>query len=274
MTALMTRGANACPRTLSSENGVARVIEIPVTTSPQVFTGLFVITFIQRQFAKMKVNLSQPRRMRRLVDVFKAPGEFLPCGLSLAKEAGQFGVNDASNPIDRKNVAAGQLLGLFEHSDCLFDITVPPQQRQPHCILGAQQADDSQVQRLLYGRQMFIELPETRTEEFGSFILQIRIRKLVHQYEHQLWVSWRAGAVYEFQIFQFHVVQLRGARVIAPKNQDQRRDNQQKNTQSCRDPETRTDSHNFLLSFAWLSREEKSRRPSSGAALFLKSFQT
>src|SRR5262249_17784949 len=33
-----------------------RVIEIRVTASPEVFPGLFVITFIQRQFAKMKVN--------------------------------------------------------------------------------------------------------------------------------------------------------------------------------------------------------------------------
>src|SRR5215831_17886762 len=222
----------------------------------------------------MKVNFSQPRWMRRLVDVLQAPGEFLLCRLSLAKEAGQFGVNDASNPIDRKNVAAGQLPGLFEHSDCLFDITVLPQQRQPRRVLSAQQADDSQVQRLLYGRQVWIELPETRTEEFGPLILQIRIRKLGHQYEHQLWVSWRSGAVYEFQIFQFHVAPLRGARVIAPKNQDQRCDNQQKNTQSCTDPETRTDFHNSLLSFAWPSREEKSRRPSPGVTRVLKSFQT
>src|SRR5215468_692067 len=34
------------------------VIEIPVTTSPQVFPGLFDITFIQRKLAKMKVNFS------------------------------------------------------------------------------------------------------------------------------------------------------------------------------------------------------------------------
>src|SRR5215467_12428151 len=117
---------------------------------------------------------------------------------------------------------------------------------------------------------MWIELPETLTEEFGSLILQIRIRKLIHQYEHQLRVSWRAGAVYEFQIFQFHVVPLRGARVIAPENQDQRCDNQQKNTQSCPDPEARTDIHKFLLSFSWPSREERSRRPSPGVTLVLK----
>src|SRR5262245_660704 len=121
---------------------------------------------------------------------------------------------------------------------------------------------------------MWIELPETRTEEFGSLILQIRIRKLVHQYEHQLWVSWRTGAVYEFQIFQFHVVPLRGARVIAPKNQNRRCDNQQKNTQSCPDPQTRTDFHKSLLPFAWASRENTSRRTSPGPALFLKSLRT
>src|SRR5215472_11020871 len=94
-------------------------------------------------------------------------------------------------------------------------------------MLSAQQANDSQIQRLLNRRQLRLKVRETRAEEVRSLILQIRIRKLSHQYEQQLRVLWRGDAVYGLQIFEFRAVQLRGTLVIAAKNNNGHNDQQQ-----------------------------------------------
>src|SRR5215471_11964208 len=41
-----------------------RVIEVGIAAAPQVLLGLSCIAVVQRQFAKMVVDLPQPRRMR------------------------------------------------------------------------------------------------------------------------------------------------------------------------------------------------------------------
>src|SRR5215510_11540159 len=94
-------------------------------------------------------------------------------------------------------------------------------------MLSAQQANDSQIQRLLNRRQLWLEFLETRAEEFRSLILLIRICKLSHQYEHQLRVLWRGNAIHGLQIFEFRAVQLRGTLVSTAKNDNRHNDQQQ-----------------------------------------------
>src|SRR5215468_9936868 len=103
-------------------------------------------------------------------------------------------------------------------------------------MLGAQQANDSQVQRLPNRRQLGLKFPETRAEEFRSFVLQVRVRKLRHQYEQQFRVLWRGDAVYRLQVLQIRVAQLRGVPVTAPKDDKSHNDKQQ-NAQQCADPQ-------------------------------------
>ena len=93
-------------------------------------------------------------------------------------------------------------------------------------MLSAQQANDSQVQRLLNRRQLGLKFPETRAEKFRSLVLQVRIRKLSHQYEQQFRVLWRGDAVYGLQVLQIRVAQLRGVPVTAPKGDKSHNDKQ------------------------------------------------
>src|SRR5262249_32438850 len=103
-------------------------------------------------------------------------------------------------------------------------------------MLGAQQANDSQVQRLLNRCQLSLKLPETRAEKFRSLALQVRIRKLSHQYEQQFRVLWRGDAVYGLQVLQIWVAHLHGVPVTAPKGDKSHSDKQQ-DAQRCADPQ-------------------------------------
>src|SRR5215467_852319 len=103
-------------------------------------------------------------------------------------------------------------------------------------MLDAQQANDSQVQGLLNRRQLGLKFPETGAEEFRSLALQVRIRKLSHQYEQQFRILWRGDAVYGLQVLQIRVTHLRGVPVIAPKGGKSHSDKQQ-NAQRCADPQ-------------------------------------
>src|SRR5262244_1022970 len=98
------------------------------------------------------------------------------------------------------------------------------------------QANDSQVQRLLNRRQLGLKFPETRAEKFRSLVLQVRIRKLSHQYEQQFRVLWQGDAVYGLQVLQVRVAQLRELPVTAPKG-DKSDSDQQQNAQQCADPQ-------------------------------------
>src|SRR5262249_43880781 len=94
-------------------------------------------------------------------------------------------------------------------------------------MLSAQQADDSQVQRLLNRCQLGVKLRETRVEKFRPLVLQIRICKLSHQYEQQLRVFWWGDAVYRLQVLQIRIAQLRIVPVSTPKIDNSHYDNQQ-----------------------------------------------
>src|SRR6516225_6053045 len=87
----------------------------------------------------------------------------------------------------------------------------------PRRHVSAQQANDSQVQRLLNRCQLGLKFPETRAEKFRSLVLQVRIRKLSHQYEQKFRVLWRGDAVYGLQVLQIRVAQLPEVPVTAPK---------------------------------------------------------
>src|SRR5262249_47646621 len=104
---------------------------------------------------------------------------------------------------------------LIQGGNRVVYVSVALQQRHPGCILSTQQANNSQVQRLLNRRQLWLEAPETRVEKFRTLFLQIRIRKLSHQDEHQFWILRRGDAVYGLQMFELRAVQLAGTFVMA-----------------------------------------------------------
>ena len=94
-------------------------------------------------------------------------------------------------------------------------------------MLSAQQANDSQVQRLLNRRQLGLKFPKTRAEKFRSLSLQIRIRKLSHQDEQQFRVLWRGDAVYGLQVFQIGAMPFRRRIITASKKNKRQNDEDQ-----------------------------------------------
>src|SRR5215471_15629216 len=181
-------------------------------------------------------NFTQPCRMRRFVCVFKTPGEFLLCSLSLVKVAWKLRMHDTGDPVHDENLTARELLCLIKRGNRVLYVPVALQKRHRGGMLSAQQANDSQVQRLLNRRQLGLKFPETRAEIFRSLVLQVRIRKLSHQYEQQFRVLWRGDAVYGLQVLQIRIAQLRGVPVTAPKGEKSRNEKQQ-NAQQCPDPQ-------------------------------------
>ena len=99
-------------------------------------------------------------------------------------------------------------------------------------MLSTQQTNDSQVQRLLNRRQLGLKFPETGAEKLRSLALQVRIRKLSHQYEQQFRVLWWGDAVYGLQVLKIRVAQLRGVPLTAPKS-DKNPNDKQQNAQEC-----------------------------------------
>src|SRR5215471_13148143 len=173
--------------------------------------------------------------MGRFVCVLKTPSQFLLRSLSLVKVAWKLRMHDAGNPVHNENLAAGELPCLVKRGNRVLYIPVALQKRHRGGVLSAQQTNDSQVQRLLNRRQLGLKFPETRSEKFRSLVLQVRVRKLSHQYEQQFWVLWRGDAVYGLQVLQIRIAQLRGVPVTAPKGEKSRNEKQQ-NAQQCPDP--------------------------------------
>ena len=82
------------------------MIEIGIAAAPKVLICLCGVAIIQGEFAEMKINFAQPRRMRRFVSVLCAPRELLLRGLSLVKKARQFGMHDPGDPVHDENLPA------------------------------------------------------------------------------------------------------------------------------------------------------------------------
>src|SRR5205809_4308228 len=60
----------------------------------------------------------------------------------------KFGMDHAGNPIHNEELPSGKLLGLIENRDRVFHVTDSVQQRNGRCMLGSQQSDGAQIQRL------------------------------------------------------------------------------------------------------------------------------
>ena len=67
--------------------------------------------------------------MRRLIGIFHTPGQLRLGWLPLMKNAGEFGMDDARDPVHNVNLPPGKLLGLFQYSDRFFDVADSVQQR-------------------------------------------------------------------------------------------------------------------------------------------------
>src|SRR4030095_12950240 len=135
-------------------------------------------------------------------------------------------MDDTGDPVHYENLPARELLSLIERSNRFSYIAIALQKRHRGGMLSAQQANDSQVQRLLNRSQLGLKLPETRVEKFRSLVLQVRIRTLSHQYEQQFRVAWRGDAVYGLQVLQIRVAQLRGMPVTTPQGDKSHNDQQ------------------------------------------------
>src|SRR5713226_3524287 len=118
------------------------------------------------------------------------------------EKARKFRMDNASNPIHNEDLPSGKLLGLIEDRNRVFHITESVQQRDGRCVLGAQQSDGAQIQRLLRVRQARAEFLQSRRKELRSFTLHVGVRVLRHQQKQQLWIlRWRDG-VYGLEVFE------------------------------------------------------------------------
>src|SRR5579864_47663 len=165
-------------------------------------------------------------------------------------------MHDPGDPVHDKNLSAGYMLCLVEDGDRVSYIPIAIQHPHSGCILSAQQPDDSQIRRLLNRCQLWLELLETRAEEFCPLILKIRTGELAHQYENPLRILWWRDAVHGLQIFEFRTVPLRGTLVGTAQN-DNRHNDEQQNGQQPTDAPT---SGIHKPSFASLNNSGKTRR--------------
>src|SRR6266849_5913202 len=118
------------------------------------------------------------------------------------EKARKFRMDNAGNPIHNEDLPSGKLLGLIEDRNRVFHITESVQQRDGRCVLGAQQSDGAQIQRLLRVRQARAEFLQSRRKEVRAFTLQVGVRILRHQAEQQLWVLRRRDRVDGLQVFE------------------------------------------------------------------------
>ena len=121
----------------------------------------------------------------------------------LLKESGQFGTNDPGNPIHNKDLAAGELLRLVQHRDRVSDVADSAEQRDGRRVLGAQQTDSAQIERLLRVAKTRGESIESGGQELCALRLLVGIGEFAHEKKEQLWILWRRNAVYCLQIFEF-----------------------------------------------------------------------
>src|SRR6266851_10314132 len=114
----------------------------------------------------------------------------------------KLGMDNAGNPVDHEDLPSGKLLGLIQGHHRVFHVADSVQQRDGRCVLGSQQSDGAQIQRLLSVRQTGTEFLQPRREELRTLTLQVRVRVLRHQQKHQLWIARWRDAVYSLQVFE------------------------------------------------------------------------
>src|SRR5215831_19131410 len=162
------------------------MVKVRITAATEVILRLALIALVTFELGEVVIHLAQPCGVRRLVDVFDAPCQFLTSGLSLPKKAREFRVDDPSDPVHDENLAPRQLLGPLKDRDRVLNVSIPAPERQRRSMLRPQQADDAQIKRLLNGRQTPLEFFAAGRKEFRSFALPVGTYVLRQQQEHQL----------------------------------------------------------------------------------------
>ena len=117
------------------------------------------------------------------VDIFDTPNQLLLRSLSLIKAIGKLGVDHSGNPIHHENFPTGKALGFRQDGNGLFHPTDPAQQWNRMCMLGSQQPNRAQIQRLLNIRQPRLEFLQPHVEKLNALRLHIGIGILPHQQE-------------------------------------------------------------------------------------------
>src|SRR5262249_16966788 len=82
-----------------------RAVKVRVTAATEVILCPGFVAVATCEFGEMVVHLTQPSGMRRLVDVFDAPLQFLTRSLPLAKKSRNIGIDDAGDPVHDENIA-------------------------------------------------------------------------------------------------------------------------------------------------------------------------
>src|SRR5215467_2842822 len=122
-------------------------------------------------------------------------------------------------------------------------------------MLSAQQANDSKVQRFLNRRQLRLEVLEACREEICPLLLQIGVRKLGHQNEHEFRILQRGDAVNGLQVFEIGIAQLGGGTASTSKKYGTC-NNKQQNTANYSDSQKRRGFHQPSFCFADVQGEE------------------
>src|SRR5260370_13442343 len=122
--------------------------------------------------------------------------------LPLLEQAWKFGVDDAGNPVHNKDMSSGKLLGLIQNPDGVFHVTYSVQQRDGRCVLGSQQSDGAQIQRLLRVGQARTEFLQSSRKELRALTLHVGVGVLPHQQKQELRILRRRNRVYGLQVIE------------------------------------------------------------------------
>src|SRR5260221_10376317 len=126
-----------------------RLIKTLVTSLSEIVTGFGLVTIGESEFSQPKVHFPQPADLGRFGDVRGAPCQIVLCGLLLMEETRELGSDDAGNPVHDKDLTAGEPLGLVQHCNAVFHVTNAVEQGNRRGVLGPQQTDGAQIERLL-----------------------------------------------------------------------------------------------------------------------------
>src|SRR5262245_64533337 len=88
------------------------------------------------------VDLTRPRRMRRLVGVVEAPREVLEGGRIAAEESGDLRVDDTGHPANDIHVSTREAPGAVKDADGLFHPSQPAPERYLTGITRSQGTDE------------------------------------------------------------------------------------------------------------------------------------
>src|ERR1700737_3150626 len=133
--------------------------------------GFGLVAIGKSELSQTKVYFSEPADVWRFVDVRGAPCQIVLRGLLLMEETRQLGTDDAGNPVHDKDLTAGEMLGLVQYCHTVFHVADAVEQGDRGGMLGPQQTDGAQVERLLRIGETRSEFIQPCGEELGPFSL-------------------------------------------------------------------------------------------------------